>query len=400
MPGNAGADVHPWGLGAFTGELRVDTALHYSFHEPQDNTLAGSSEAFRHGELQLTQLGFGGNWAYRRVHARLMTQFGMYSETTPRNDPTVARGQWRLDDAYRYIAEAYAGYRFDVLRGINLQAGLFMSYIGLWSYYNFDNWTYQPSYVSSNTPWFFEGLRLQIFVTDRFKIEPWLVNGWQAYGRPNRSPGGGVQLVWRPNERLAFVGNQYAGADTLNHARRTRLHTDDSVMVKYYQKNTAGISQAAASLTLDAGCEAGGGVQCSEQYFLGLMAYHRLWFAHNTWGLTVGGGVMQNPGRYLVLLPPINGATAPSGTPYFTGNPRDKFFAWDVQLTADYMPQPFVTFRLEGTYRAANVPYFAGRGGMTPPGGNVGAAGSQVPGWAPDLRRDETRLTFALMLKL
>ena len=31
-----------------------------------------------------------------------------------------------------------------------------MSYIGLFSYYNFDNWTYQPSYVSSNTPWFFQ----------------------------------------------------------------------------------------------------------------------------------------------------------------------------------------------------------------------------------------------------
>jgi len=44
-----------------------------------------------------------------------------------------------------------------------VDAGIFMSYIGLFSYYQFDNWAYQPSYVSSNTPWFFNGVRVQIF---------------------------------------------------------------------------------------------------------------------------------------------------------------------------------------------------------------------------------------------
>jgi len=52
-----------------------------------------------------------------------------------------------------------------------------MSYIGLCSYYNYENWVYQMSYVSANTPWFFEGLRLQTFPSDRLKIEYWLVNG-------------------------------------------------------------------------------------------------------------------------------------------------------------------------------------------------------------------------------
>jgi len=39
------------------------------------------------------------------------------------------------------------------------------------SYYQFDNWAYQPSYVSSNTPWFFNGVRVQIFPTEHLKIE-------------------------------------------------------------------------------------------------------------------------------------------------------------------------------------------------------------------------------------
>jgi hypothetical protein len=109
---------------------------------------------------------------------------------------------------------------------------------------------------------------------------------------------------------------------------------------------------------------------------------------------------MTNPGRYLVLMPPINGATAFSGTPYFTYNPGDDFHAWDTSATFDYMPDQFVTFRAEFNYRAANVPYFAGPGGVTPPGGNQGALGSKVPDWAPDLRKNETRMTFALLLKM
>src|SRR3990172_3257523 len=56
-----------------------------------------------------------------------------------------------------------------------------------------------------------------------------------------------------------------------------------------------------------------------------------------------------------------------------------------------------VVVALEYNYRHANVPYFSGRRGVTPPGGNVSPAGSVVPGWTPDLRKEESRLTFALL---
>jgi hypothetical protein len=260
VPGNYGPAERPLSTKVFTGELRVDTAYHYSFNRPQDDTIAGSSEVFRHNELQLTQLGVGGDFSYKNVQARLMTQFGMYSSTTPRNDASPGRGQWNLDGAYRYISEAYGGYHIDKWNGINIQAGIFMSYVGLWSYYNFDNWTYQPSYVSSNTPWFFNGMRIQIYPSDKLKIEPWLVNGWQSYGKFNKAPGVGLQVLWRPNDWFSILGNQYFGADTLGNPDRKRLHTDDSIMVKYRDRPGAFLSKAAASLTLDAGCEYGGGV--------------------------------------------------------------------------------------------------------------------------------------------
>ncbi len=100
-----------------------------------------------------------------------------------------------------------------------------------------------------------------------------------------------------------------------------------------------------------------------------------------------------------MLVPPINGATAASGTPYFTANPGDPYHAWDWSATYDYMPNQWITFRGEFNRRGANIPYFAGSGGVTPPGGNLGAPGSVVPDWVPDLRKTESRMTFALLVK-
>ncbi len=407
LNGNARNKTPAFDSKFFTPEFRADVDYIYDLNHPKDDTIGGSSEVFRSNEIQVTQLGVGGDFHYDNVRGRLMTQFGMYSTTTPRNDASPARGQWDLANAYRYVSEAYGGYHINALHGINIDAGIFMSYIGLFSYYNFDNWAYQPSYVSSNTPWFFNGLRVQMFPTAHLKIEPWIINGWQSYGRFNGRLGVGGQILWRPTGWLSVVGNQYAlGEDALNTPGRVRYHTDDSVEVKYYDHPENFLSKAAFSLTGDMGCEHGGGVSCAgnsakgpKQDFLGFMLYNRLWFHRDRYGFTVGGGKINNPGRYLVLLPPINGATAASGTPYFTENPGDPYKAWDLSETFDYLPSQYLTFRWEFDHRAANVPYFSGKGGITPPQGNTGAPGSLVPGFTPDLVKDENRLDLSILVK-
>src|SRR5271157_1719036 len=180
----------------FTPEIRVDTSFIESFNHPQDDTLGGSTEIFRSNEIQMDQISFGGDFHWDDVRARILTMNGMFGVTTPRNDASAGRGQWSLRGAYRYVSEAWGGYHWNVNYGLNVDAGIFVSYIGLFSYYNFDNWTYQPSYVSSNTPWFFNGVRIQWFPTEKLKIEPWIINGWQSYGRLGSTPGLGGQILW------------------------------------------------------------------------------------------------------------------------------------------------------------------------------------------------------------
>jgi hypothetical protein len=426
----------------FTPDIRFDAHYMQSFNHPKDHTIVGSTESFRSGEFQLEQVSFGGDFHWENVRARFLSMMGLFATTTPRNDASSGVGQWDLSNAYRYLSEANAGYHFDVGHGLNVDAGIFVSYIGLFSYYNYDNWTYQPSYVSSNTPWFFNGLRIQYFPTNTLKIEPWIINGWQSYGRFNKNLGFGGQILWQPNENLKLVFNNYGvGQDNLAYSlpgqppnpirNANRVHTDDSIEFKYYDNkmNGKGLSKAAFSFTFDAGCEYGGGVgglSCTsgpnKTAFLGWMMYNRFWFDNDLYAITIGGGSMNNPGRYLTLLPPINGATAATGTPYFTENPGQPAFQWDATLNFQYMPKQWITWWAEAGFRHSSIPYFAGQGGVTPPLGNTGSPGNYVCNsgssagtadpnaaagacstqggvWNPDLRTRQTVVSGGVLVK-
>ncbi len=419
----------------FTPEIRFDTHYMEDFNQPKDHTIVGATESFRSGEVQIEQASVGGDFHWQNVRGRINFMTGLFATTTPRNDASFGVGQWDLRDAYKYTSEAYGGYHFNVQHGLNIDAGIFVSYIGLFSYYNFDNWTYQPSFVSSNTPWFFNGVRLQWFPTNKLKIEPWFINGWQSYAKYNGHPGLGGQLLWMPKEWFKLVANQYGyGQDNLGLPKTQRIHTDDSIEVRYYNKpENLGLSKMAFSLTADAGCQYGGGLSCTggrnttqKESFVGWMLYNRMWFHKDLFGLTLGGGEMSNWGRYLTLLPPIDGADAVTGSVYFPEVPGSRAHMWDSTVTLQYMPRQYITWWAEAGYRHSDVPYFAGRGGVTPPGFPLGgtngypqyytcnsgatsgtadptaaaAACSSAGGvWYPDLRRSEMKLSVGVMVK-
>jgi len=142
---------------------------------------------------------------------------------------------------------------------VNLDIGIFPSYIGLYSYYNPDNWTYQASYVSSNTPWFFNGARLQIFPTKQLKTEFWLISGWQTYGVFNDKLAFGYQVKWA-NEAGWFssVYNGYIGYDSPDSPNLMKLHSDNSWLIKDYDNpKSSFITKNAWSLTADLGGQQG-----------------------------------------------------------------------------------------------------------------------------------------------
>jgi len=400
----------------FTPTILLDVNYNFSFNNPIDNTVVGSTALARHNELQVSAVHIGGDFYFNGARARIMTQFGTRSTVVPRNDYSPYRGQYDLANVYRYLSEAYAGYHINKWYGINIDAGMFMSYIGLNSYYQAENWEYQASFTSDNTPWFFNGIRIQIFPNKNLKIEPWIINGWQSYGKFNSMPGLGGSITWMSSKsNIKLITNNYYGSDAAGIKSRKRFHSDNSFLLRYYNHPTErGISKMAFSLTGDIGFEKGGGVNGFDssdpanpaQYFISAMFYNRIWFAKNKLAWTMGGGVMKNPGRYLVLYPTGQASPLPNpanptqtvGAFPFSANSGDPFEGWDCSTNVDIMPTQHITFRIEFVHRESSVPYFAGGGGVT---SQTGFTTTPLdPSWRPDLVKSEDRIITALLFRL
>lgn len=398
----------------FTGEFLLDANYDASNQHPIDHTVIGSTTLARDNEFEVNLVAAGGDFHYDNVIGRLLLQLGTRATDVPRNDGSVYHGQYDLADAYRYFSEGYGGYHFDVWDGINVEAGLFMSYIGLFSYYNAENWTYQPSFTSDNTPWFFNGMRIQTFPSDKLKVELWVINGWQSYAKFNNAPGLGFQILWRPTDALQVLSNNYEGYDTQDEPDRLRLHTDNSVEIKYYDHPGSFLDKMACSLTQDIGEETGDGVNGFHsdpvlgpaQFFISGMAYDRFWMANDHFGMTLGAGYIHNPGRYLVLAP--TGEASPYPNPYnptapispyafAIDEPGTQFTGWDASISWDWMPNDFETWMVQLIHREASVPYFAGPGGVTSPDGYTT---TPIPeGWTPDLVKDESQIIVAFLVR-
>jgi len=386
----------------FTGGTTIDCNYNYSFARPIDHTNSGSTATFRSNEFNISYIEAGGEFHDPKTGARakLFLQFGTRATGIPRNDNTPLRGQFDLYTALRLVTEGYVGIHLNKMHGINIDFGIFKSYVGLLSYNNFENWNYQPSYTSDNTPWFFTGSRVQLFPTDKLKVELWLVNGWQTYGMFNESPGVGFQLQWRPKESVSILGSSYYGHDTALNPNRYRFHTDNSAVIRYFNApGRGGISKAAFSITGDLGFEGGdgqvtgfGGTAAKPaQNFLSAMFYNRFWYGKKQhFATTFGGGVISNPGRYLALLP--------TGTGVLTQNPGDEFKGWDASANVQYMPNDYLTFGFEYVTRHASQPYFTGHGGVTSPNGWNPPIGDPT-GFVADLVKDENRLIFSTIFR-
>jgi hypothetical protein len=357
----------------FTGDFTFDVNYTRSNNHPNDDLVTGSTALARNAEVDVSMIAVGGDFHYDNVRGRVMTQFGTRVTTVPRNDYSAYRGLYDLPTAYRYLSEGYVGYHFNYWHGINVDMGIFMSYIGLMSYNNFENWSYQPSYTSDNTPWFFNGVRVQLFPSVKTKIELWFINGWQSYGMFNKMPGFGFAYINQPNQRTKIISNNYFGTDVAGAPDVKRYHTDNSLEYLYYDvanKKGPGIKRVAFSATADFGFQNGnapGGVVFSPfgknaSNFMSAMVYNRILFGDQAkWGWTIGGGVMSNPSRYLAIVP--TGLATDSFIAAST--PGSKMAGWDASTTIDYNPNQFLTVRFELVHRFMNIPYFDGPDGVT-----------------------------------
>jgi len=378
------------GMGPVTWSLYVDTYFAWQFQQPIDHTIFPGTTGPRHNEisLNLAHLGIDVTGLDGPI-GRLYLQYGSIVETIAGQDTTTTRGFFLTNRLLQYVQQAAAGWHFHWMHGVNAEVGIFPSYIGLESYLPEENWSYTHAFVSDATPYYFFGFRGQLFPTARFKLELWIVNGWQTFGQWHEARAGGYLWNWRPREWLSIVNSLYLGQEAQGDPDSLRVYSDNNVQVRYFKHDGGFLRSAAISIVGDIGYEHRGNAP-SGAMGGATLTHHWEWTAQ--WKSTLRLDVLYDETQAITPRFPVGAAYPWPGT-----NP---FLAGGVTATIDYWPSPWLLLRLEYAHRLANQPLFTGRGGITGPEGRLPVDAAAAATFTPDLRRRDDRALLNMTLRL
>lgn len=386
-----GSNAQPASLlatGPLTFSLYIDAYYGYQFRRPIDHTVFSTTTAPRHDEISLNLAHFGVDvTGLDGPIGRLYLQYGSTVETIAGQDTTTTRGFYLTNRLLQNVQQAAVGWHWHALHGINAEVGIFPSYVGLESYLPEENWSYNHAFMSDFTPYYFFGLRTQLYLTRRMKLELWLVNGWQTFGQWHEGRGGGAQWNWRPREWISLASAAYAGREAQGDPDSLRVYSDNNLQIRYYSDpESCRLRALAFSVVADVGYEhrsnAPSGPMGGMQ-----VAHHIEW--NKRWKTAFRIDFFSDKTQAISTKFPV-------GSPY-AWPAVGKLVVGGASATVDFWPSPWLLARLEYSHREANQPFFAGHGGITGPGGVIPADPST---FTPALVKRDDRLTANLTLRL
>lgn len=129
-------------------------------------------------------------WVRVGLHAGASADANYAAEPTPGGEDSQFAGA----EVFKHISVANTGVEFD--SGTDLGAGLFGSPIGIGSMFVWDNWLYTKAWELNWVPYYLMGARLGQNLPAGFRIEAWVVNGFQTIGDANQAPSYMAALYW------------------------------------------------------------------------------------------------------------------------------------------------------------------------------------------------------------
>lgn len=218
----------------------LETYYGYDFNKPADNNRPGFVYSHnRHNEVNLN-LGFiKVGYDKGAVRANLAVMTGTYSNANLAAEPGVLKN----------IFEANAGLKLSKTANLWVDAGIFSSHIGFESAISKDCWMLTRNIASDNTPYYEAGAKISYATANnKFTITGLYLNGWQRISRlsGNSEPAGGLQLTFKPTDKI-----------TLNYSNYLGTEGEDAVRVVRFYNNFYGIFQLTDNAGLTAGFDYG-----------------------------------------------------------------------------------------------------------------------------------------------
>lgn len=196
----------------------VEAYYGYDFNKPSDNNRPGFIYSHnRSNEVNLNLAYIKGNYDNGTVRANVAMMAGTYANANMSAESGVLKN----------IYEANAGIKLSKTANLWVDAGVFSSHIGFESAVSKDCWVLTRNISSENTPYFETGAKISYSTADgKFTVVGLYLNGWQRISRQNGNskPAGGVQLTWKPTEKITVNYSNYLGSEGADSVRVNRFY--------------------------------------------------------------------------------------------------------------------------------------------------------------------------------
>jgi len=172
----------------------------YDFNNPASLTRPGFiySENL-HNQIAVNIALLGARYNSSRVRGTFAIQTGTYPDVNYGPEPQI----------FKNIYEAWGGIK--VAKYLWLDAGIFLSHIGLEGPLSRDDLTLTRSIMADNSPYYEAGAKLTYDRGGKWLFTGLLINGWQVIRDRNQNFGLGWQVQFRPTPKLLLNSSTYFG---------------------------------------------------------------------------------------------------------------------------------------------------------------------------------------------
>jgi hypothetical protein len=167
----------------------VETYFAYNFAKPSNGITNFRGYDNRHDTFSITNAALGATFEQARAAGKVMLQIGSTPSTEYLAEPNLpgsTAANASNTDLWKFIQEAYVGYKFPLGSGLLMQAGVFLTPIGPESLAVKDDWNWSRSNLFFGLPSYITGARASYDLDDHWSFALGLYNGWNSVVDNNR----------------------------------------------------------------------------------------------------------------------------------------------------------------------------------------------------------------------
>lgn len=210
----------------------VDGYYGYNFNEPDSRLNKLRNFDVGHNQFDLNY----GELVFERpvdpLGFRVDLGFGRAADMVHAFEPA---GQ----NVFRHIQQAYVSYKAPIGKGLQIDFGKFVTWLGSEVIETKDNYNYSRSLLFSwAIPYYHFGLRFSYPVASTLTLGGGIVNGWNNVSDNNTGKTYAGQVIWSPHKRVSLIQNVISGPERTEANRGWRTVFDSVVTVTATDKLT------------------------------------------------------------------------------------------------------------------------------------------------------------------